>query len=56
MGRVGGVRLLPVSMSDKLPAETEPGEAKEPAPGVTIRSPRHNHAGNGRDLFMTIDN
>ena len=30
------VRLLPVSVSDEPPAETEPGEAVSPAPGVTI--------------------
>jgi transposase len=30
------VRLLPVSVSDEQPAETEPEEATSPAPGVTI--------------------
>jgi transposase len=30
------VRLLPVSVSDEPPAETEQGEAASPAPGVTI--------------------
>jgi transposase len=30
------VRLLPVSVSDEPPAETEPGEAVSPAPGVTL--------------------
>jgi len=30
------VRLLPVSVSDDQPAETEPEEATSPAPGVTI--------------------
>ena len=35
--QVGCVPLLPVSVSDEPPAEkTEPDEAKEPAPGVTI--------------------
>ncbi len=30
------VRLLPVSVSDEQPAETEPEEVTSPAPGVTI--------------------
>jgi transposase len=30
------VRLLPVSVSDEQPAETEPEEAMSPAPGLTI--------------------
>jgi transposase len=30
------VRLLPVSVSDEQPAETEPEEATSPAPGVMI--------------------
>ena len=30
------VRLLPVSVSDEQPAETEPEEATNPVPGVTI--------------------
>src|SRR5438105_6668732 len=30
------VRLLPVSVSDEQPAETEPEEATSPASGVTI--------------------
>ncbi len=30
------VRLLPVSVSDEQPGETEPEEAMSPAPGVTI--------------------
>lgn len=30
------VRLLPVSVSDEPPAETGPGEAVSPAPGVTL--------------------
>jgi transposase len=40
LGTDGGaeqqVRLLPVSVSDEQPAETEPEEATSPAPGVTI--------------------
>ena len=40
LGSDGGaeqqVRLLPVSVSDEQPAETEPEEATSPAPGVTI--------------------
>jgi transposase len=40
LGNEGGaeqqVRLLPVSVSDEQPAETESEEAASPAPGVTI--------------------
>jgi transposase len=40
LGSHGGaeqqVRLLPVSVSDDQPAETEPEEATSPVPGVTI--------------------
>ena len=40
LGNEGGaeqqVRLLPVSVSDEHPAETEPEEGISPAPGVTI--------------------
>jgi transposase len=40
LGSDGGaeqrVRLLPVSVSDEQPAETEPEEVTSPAPGVTI--------------------
>jgi transposase len=40
LGNEGGVeqqvRLLPVSVSDEQPVETEPEEAVSPAPGVTI--------------------
>ena len=40
LGNDGGaeqqVRLLPVSVSDAQPAETEPEEATNPVPGVTI--------------------
>ena len=40
LGSDGGaeqqVRLLPVSVSDDQPADTEPDEATNPVPGVTI--------------------